>query len=336
MKRLTLACGDYDRTRALIDGTIRPLGIDLTVLPLEVEEIFFRMMRFAEFDAAELSFGSYLVSLGRAAADGDLDRGRRFVAVPAFPSRAFRHSGIYVNRERGIAAPEDLRGATVGVAEYQLTANIWIRGILQDEHGVEVESVRYRTGGLHTPGRTEKHRIELPDAIDIAPIPDGETLSDLLARGELDAIYSPRTPRCFAEAHPAVGRLFADFPAVEAEYFRRTGIFPVMHLVALRTDVYRRDRWLARSLLDAFGAARAAARRGMAETAALRYMLPWLVAELQRTEEVLGPDYWTYGLSGNEAAISTLVRYTHEQHLIPRRFGAEELFAPETLEVTVV
>jgi 4,5-dihydroxyphthalate decarboxylase len=327
--RLTLACGDYDRTRALHDGTIVPEGIDLVCLRLPVEDIFFRMARFAEFDAAEMSLSSYLISMTETGPG-------RFVAIPAFLSRSFRHGGIYVNQASGIASPADLVGRTVGLAEYQLTANVWIRGLLAEHHGVPVDSVRYRTGGLHTPGRAEKMRIQLPAGIDIAPIPRGRTLSDMLAIGELDAVYSPRTPQCFHAGSTAVRRLFGDVRAAEADYYRCTGIFPIMHVVVLRRDVYEANRWAARSLYRALVAARDEAWRGMDDTAALRYMLPWLVAEIEATREILGDNYWSYGLTGNEKTLATLIGYSHAQGLARRAFAPAELFAPETLEETIV
>ena len=326
---LTLACGDYDRTRPLIDGTVRPLGIDLTCLPMTIEEIFFRMARFREFDAAEMSLSSYLISL---AARPEAP----FVAIPAFLSRSFRHSGIYVNTASGIREPPDLIGRTIGVAEYQLTANVWIRGILADWYGVPASSVRYRTGGLHRPGRPEKLPVSLPGDIDISPAGPGETLSDLLATGGIDALYTPRTPRCFAQGHPAVGRLFPAYREAEAAYWRETGIFPVMHVVVLRTDVYQRNRWIARSLMDALAQARASALSGLDETASLRYMLPWLADDVASAQRVLGSDYWTYGLAGNEETLATITRYAFEQGLIPEPYRPLDLFAPETLEDTVI
>lgn len=329
MLQLTLACGDYDRTRPLIDGTVRPLGIDLTCLPLTVEEIFFRMARFREFDAAEMSLSSYLISLTAGPQ-------APFIAIPAFLSRSFRHSGIYVHTPSGIRQPGDLAGKTVGVAEYQLTANVWIRGILAERHGVPVSAVRYLTGGLHQPGRPEKLPITLPDDIDISPAGPGETLSDLLAAGTIDALYSPRTPRCFAQRHPAVSRLFPDFRQAEVAYWRETGIFPIMHVVAIRADIYRANRWIARSLMDSFGAARAIALSGLAETASLRYMLPWLPDDVAHVQSVLGNDYWSYGLAGNEKALGAIIRYSWEQGLIPARCDPRELFAPETLEDTII
>jgi 4,5-dihydroxyphthalate decarboxylase len=329
MLRLSLACGDYDRTRPLVDGRVRPLGLDLTCLPMTIEEIFFRMARFREFDAAEMSLGSFLVSLSAG-------EEAPFVAIPVFPSRSFRHSGIYVHAGSGIERPEQLVGRTVGVAEYQLTANVWIRGILAEHHGVPVGSVRYRTGGLHEPGRPEKLAVSLPADVDVAPIGPGRTLSDMLASGEIDALYTPRTPRSFAEGHPGVARLFPDFRAVESAYFRRTGIFPIMHVVVIRADVYRRDRWVARSLMEAFAEARRIALTGLDETASLRYMLPWLPDDVASVRAVLGDDYWTYGLDGNETALAAIARYAFEQGLTPRPYAPRELFVPEVLQDTVI
>lgn len=320
---LTLACWDYDRTQALADGRVRPEGVDLTYLTLPVEETFYRMMRYREFDVAELSLSSYVVSLCHDAP---------FVAIPVFPSRSFRHNGIYVNAAGGVEQPADLVGRVVGVAEYQLTANVWIRGILDQYHDVPVESVRYRTGGLHEPGRIEKAAVDLPPTVDIAPIPPGATLADLLARGEIDAIYTPRSPRPFAERDPRVRRLFTDPRAAEEAYFRSTGIFPIMHVIALRRDVYERHRWLARSLYKAFVQAKALATERLAETAAPLSMVPWSYTEYDGARDLMGEDFWPYGLPANERTLATFLRYSHAQGLADRLLRPDELFAPETLD----
>jgi 4,5-dihydroxyphthalate decarboxylase len=324
---ITLACDRYDRTEALRDGRVRPAGVDLTYLPQEVEETFFRMTRFREFDAAEMSLSSYVIGL---------TRDRPFVALPVFPSRLFRHSGIYVSEASGITEPADLAGKRVGLAEYQLTANVWIRGILADEHGVPVESVTYRTGGLHQPGRSEKLKVQPPPEVDIQPIAADQTLDAMLASGDLDALYTPRTPHSFTRGDAGVRRLFAPAGPAEEAYFRHTGIFPIMHVVVLRRDVYERNRWLARSLYDAFSQAKELCEEGMAETAAARYMLPWLHDEIARTKAVLGEDYWPYGLAKNGDVLRTFLRYSFEQGLAARHLEPEELFAEETLESTIV
>ena len=324
---LTLACWDYDRTLPLATGDVRPDGIDLTYLNLPVEETFFRMARFREFDAAELSLSSYVISLGQDAP---------FVAIPVFPSRSFRHNGIYVHAGSGISEPADLAGRIVGVPEYQLTAAVWIRGILAEHYGIAVESVRYRTGGLHRPGRTDKIRHAAPPGVQIEPIPPGATLDGMLAEGALDALYSPRTPRLFAAGDPRVRRLFADPRTEEERYFTTTGIFPIMHVVALRRDLYERRPWLAQSLYKAFEQARAATAARMTETAAPRYMLPWLYADIERTQALMGPDFWPYGLAANESTLRTFLRYSHQQHLAGKLMEPADLFAPETCETHVV
>ncbi|HEY1575246.1 MAG TPA: ABC transporter substrate-binding protein [Pseudonocardiaceae bacterium] len=320
---LTLACWDYDRTQALADGRVRPEGVDLTYLTLPVEETFYRMMRHHEFDVAELSLSSYVVSLCHDAP---------FVAIPVFPSRSFRHNGIYVHADGGVDRPEDLVGKVIGVAEYQLTANVWIRGIIDERHGVPVESVRYRTGGLHEPGRIEKAAVDLPPTIDIAPIEPGTTLAELLVRGEIDAIYTPRSPRPFLDRDPRVRRLFADPRAAEEDYYRATGVFPIMHVIALRRDVYERRPWLAQSLYKAFTRAKAVATERLAETAAPLSMVPWSYTEFDRARDLMGDDFWPYGLPANEHTLATFLRYSHAQGLADRLLRPDELFAAETLD----
>jgi 4,5-dihydroxyphthalate decarboxylase len=323
---VTLACWDYDRTQALADGRIRPEGVDLTWLSLPVEETFYRMVRHREFDAAEMSLSTYVISL---------DREAPFVAIPVFPSRAFRHNGVYVRAGSGVEAPGDLVGRLVGVPEYQVTAAVWIRGILAEHHGVPVDSVRYRTGGLYEPGRVEKTPLELP-GLDIRPIGAGETLSELLLTGGIDALHSPRAPRPFLDGDRRVRWLFDDPPAEEEAYYRRTGIFPIMHVVVLRRELYERHRWLAGSLYKAFVAAKAVAERRLAETAAPYSMVPWSYAALDRARSLMGDDFWPYGLAANEAGLRTFLAYSHAQGLVGRLREPAELFAPETLDSYVI
>jgi 4,5-dihydroxyphthalate decarboxylase len=322
--RLTLACWNYDRTRALVDGRVRPDGIDLNYLSLPVEETFFRMLRHREFDAAEMSLSSYVLSLFQPEPP--------FVAIPVFPSRFFRHSCIYVNAASGIMGPADLVGKRVGTPEYQMTAAVWIRGILSDEHGVPATSVRYFSGGEEEPGRPEKLPLDLPPAFRVERIGPQQTLSSMLAAGEIDALYTARMPSSFRSAGGSVKRLFEDFPMVERDYFRRTGIFPIMHTVVVRRDVYTRDPWIAQSLYKAFCAAQRDAYADLAETAALKTMLPWLTAHLEDTRREMGADFWPYGVEPNRRTLETFLRYSHEQGLAKRPLDPGSLFAPETLE----
>jgi len=321
---LTLACWNYDRTRALADGRVRPDGIDLNCLSLPVEETFFRMARHREFDVAEMSLSSYVVSLFAPDAP--------FVAIPVFPSRSFRHSCIYVHGASGIREPKDLRGRRIGSPEYQLTACVWIRGTLADDYGVPVASATYVVGGQEQGGRTEKLPLDLPEDLRVERIGAHETLSSMLATGAIDALYTPRMPSAFRSGDRRVERLFKDFPTVERDYFRRTRIFPIMHVVAIRRDVYERNRWIAQSLCKAFSEAQQDTYADLSETAALKTMLPWLTAHVEETRREMGDDFWPYGLERNRQALSTFLRYSHEQGLSKRLLEPEELFAPETLE----
>jgi 4,5-dihydroxyphthalate decarboxylase len=326
---ITLACWDYDRTRALADGRVRPEGVDLTYLNLPVEETFFRMLRHREFEASEMSLGSYVTHVGRTAEP-------ELVAIPVFPSRAFRHHGIYVRGDSAVTDPAQLAGGVVGVPEYQLTANVWIRGILADRHGLPVDAVRYRTGGMHEPGRIEKQVLDLPPGIEVQPIPRDATLLEMLLAGEIDALYAPRTPRPMLTGETTVRRLFADPRAEEERYAADTGLFPIMHTLVLRRDVYAARPWLARSLYSAFERAKALTEARMGEVAANPYMVPWLTDELERTRALLGHDFWPYGLDANRPTLDVFLRYAHEQGLTPRRLAPEELFVPETHESYVV
>jgi len=324
---LTLACGPYDRTQALVDGRVRIDGVDLRHVHLEPEEIFFRMLNHGEFDVAEMSLATYLLTH---LADGP------FVAIPVFPSRMFRHTSAYVNAAAGIDSPAALAGRSVGVAEYQLTANVWIRGILAEHHGLPVASVSYRTGGLNTPGRHEKFSLKLPPEIDIAPVPEGRTLSAMLAEGELDALYTPRAPDSFGDGTGPVRRLFADTRAEEERYFAGTGIFPIMHVIVLHRRVYESNRWIARELLKAFERSKRLAFERLARTVALSVSLPWVREEYERAVATMGADYWAYGIEPNRAVISTFVRYAREQGMVARSPEVEDLFAPETAEQFII
>ena len=322
--RLSLGCWDYDRTQALMDGRVQAEGIDLNALNMPVEETFFRMLRHREFDVAEMSLSSYAVSLSNPQ--------RPFVAIPIFPSRFFRHSCIYVNADAGIREPKDLIGKRVGTPEYQMTAPVWIRGILSEHYGVPVDSVTYCTGGEEEPGRPEKLKLNLPPRIRVEPIGPTQTLSTMLEKGEIDALYTARMPSSFRKGSGRVRRLFENHVDIERQYFRDTGIFPIMHTVAIRREVYEQNRWVAQSLTKAFAEAQRLTYQGLQETAALKAMLPWLTAHLDDTRREMGDDFWPYGLTPNRKALGTFLRYHHEQGLSPRLLACDELFAPESLE----
>ena len=323
---LTIGCWDYDRVQPLMDGRVRPSGIDVTFLNMIVEETFFRMLRNKEFDVSELSMSSYVVSLFKP--------DRPFVAIPVFPSRFFRHSCIYVNANAGITKPSDLIGKRIGTPEYQMTAPVWIRGILDEHYGVPVDSVTYVTGGEESPNRDEKLKLDLPPNIRVERIGPDQTLAQMLATGEIDALHTARKPSTFDGV--TVKRLFEDFVPVEQAYWRETGIFPIMHVIAIRREVYEANRWVAMNLFQAFREAQKLTYEGLQETAALKGMLPWFNAHVEETFAMMGPDFWPYGVERNRQTLETFLRYHHGSGLSPRLLSVDEMFAPETMEEFVI
>ncbi|GAX90379.1 4,5-dihydroxyphthalate decarboxylase [Effusibacillus lacus] len=326
--RLSFGCWDYDRIRPLTDGTVPVKGIELNWLNMQVEETFWRMMRHQEFDVSELSLSSYLIAK---------DRGfPKFTAIPVFMSRSFRHSGIYINVNSGIKEPFDLRGKRVGIPEYQLTACLWIRGILQHEYGVRPSDMWWFTGGEETPGRIEKVALRLPPEINIQSIAPDQTLNEMLESGQLDVLIAPRAPSCFLKGSPNVKRLFPDYVSVEKEYYRKTGIFPIMHIVAIKDEILERDPWVAVNLYQAFVEAKQRVYDGFNQTAALKVTLPWLLAELEKTKQLMGNDFWPYGVKQNRQTLEAAISYSHEQGLVSRKLEVEDLFAKTTLEEFVI
>lgn len=321
--RLTMACWDYDRTRALADGSVRAQGIDINYLNLHVEETFFRMLRHREFDIAEMSLSSYAVSAAR--------DDPPFIAIPVFPSRFFRHSCIFVSSKSGIREPKGLLGKRVGTPEYQMTAPVWIRGILHDEYGVDPAGVEYFTGGEEEPGRDEKLKLDLPPKFKVRRIGASQVLAQMLAEGEIDALHTARIPSTFQSRPDTVRRLFENYVDVERAYYRKTKIFPIMHTVAIRRDVYRNNPWIAGSLFKAFVEAKRRVYENLYTTSALTTMLPWQIAQVEDVRREMGDDWWPYGFEVNRHVLETFLRYHHEQGLSKRRLQPEELFAPETL-----
>ncbi len=318
--KLTLACNDYDRCRALIDGRVKPEGIDLDICLLKPRELFPRMLDRQEFDAAELSLSSYASLVARNESP--------FVAIPVPLSKLFRHSCMYIRTGAGIRTPQDLKGKRVGTTQYGATASITIKGLLADEYGVKPEDMRWFVGGLNTPTEKPLIPLHLPKNVQLEFLPAGETLENMLARGEIDALFSIYFPKLFLDGSPKIARLFANFKEVEADYYRRTKILPIMHTVVIRKDIYREHSWVAGSLYRAFVQARDFAIEPYYDTDALLVSLPWLIDHIEEARRVFGEDYWAYGLEPNRPAWEALCRYVYEQGLAPRLVKAEELFVP--------
>jgi 4,5-dihydroxyphthalate decarboxylase len=285
------------------------------------EDLFARALRRQEFDVTELSLSSYLVVLARASSP--------YIAVPVFPSRVFRHSAVYVRTDRGIDRPEDLAGKTVGVPEFQQTAALWVRGILADRHGVAPSDIRWRSGGLEQPGDGERIEIHVREGIDLRPIEPESTLSEMLAEGRLDGLVSPRPPSCFGQGHPMVRRLWPGHREEERRYYRETGLFPIMHVVAVRRDLSERHPWLAPSVFDAFSEAKRLAIWELEQINFLRVTLPWV--DLDEVRDLMGRDFWAYGLEANRAELEAVTRWSFEEGLAGRRLEPSELFHPSTV-----
>jgi 4,5-dihydroxyphthalate decarboxylase len=319
---LSIAVGDYDRIRPLVDGEVQIDGVDPVFMLLEPEEIFFRAFRNVEFDICELSMSSFTLRTAR----GD----NPYVGVPVFTSRAFRHNAITVRTDR-IRSPSDLAGKRIGVPEYQLTACVWARALLED-HGVRLSEVTWVRGGLEETGRVEKIALNLPAAIRLEDASGDRSLSDMLADGELDGIVSPRAPSCQLRGAPNIGLLFPDSEAAAREYYSRTGIFPIMHLLGVRRTLAEDHPWLPAAALKAFTKAKDCALTKLADNSAPKVTLPFLEERLAAARAFMGEDFWAYGLEPNRRVIEAFLSHHHSQGLSPRRLKPEDLFVASTWE----
>jgi hypothetical protein len=326
--KLKLACWTYDRTRALFDGSVKPDGIALDFeSPRQVGQIMERMVRDRAYDVAEIGWTYYLRTLELSSAP--------FIAIPVFPNRIFRHASIFVSRASGITKPQDLAGRKVGeLHRYGHDAGIWAKGVLQEEYGVTAQSMTHYVGGLDGAHERDWAPFAPPPDLNIHQLGHGQTLDAMLVSGEIDALFTAWVPPSFAKGSDKVARLFPDYEAVERDYFRRTRIFPMMHTVVIRRDVYEQNRWIARSLMQAFETAKAHAieQYRMAESFfGAPFMVPWLPALLEENRALMGDEAWAYGVAPNRKTIETYLRYHAEQGLSQRTWKIEELFAPECL-----
>ncbi len=318
--KLTLACWDYDRTRPLMDGRVKPEGIDLDIQVLRPRQTFQRMLDDQEFHVSEMSLASYTSLIGR----GDCP----FVAIPVALSKIFRHSCIYVRKGAGINKPEDLKGKRVGTSQFSATAVVFMRGMLQHDFGVAPSDMHWFMGGLNTFVEKPLIPLDLPSNLKLEFLGAGQTLEGMFAAGELDALLSVYIPSLFLNGSPDISRLFPNYKDVERDYYRRTRIFPIMHTVVLRKDVHRQHPWAARNLYKAFCEAKSLAVDGLYDTDALRVALPWLLSHVEEYWDVFGKDFWAYGLEANRPTFEAIGRYVHEQGISPRVVSAEELFLP--------
>ncbi len=325
--QLSIAMGDYDRTRALYDGRVQIDGVDPVYMLLAPEEMFFRAFRHAEFDIAELSLSSFTVKAAKDACG--------YVAIPVFLSRAFRHTSIYVRTDR-IRTPADLKGRRIGLPEYQLTANVWARALLEDDHGIKPSDVTWVQGGIEEPGRPEKIDLALPDDVRLEHAPADTTISDMIDRGEIDGFIGPRPPSGRAARNPDVGWLFRDPTAAAKDYYSRTGVFPIMHVVGIRKTLVQSHPWLPAAVMKAFVQAKQHALARLSDTSATKVTLPFVEEQLKAARDFMGDDFWSYGAEANRATLETFFRQHHRQGLSERLLDVDEFFHPSTYETAKI
>lgn len=320
---LSVAIGDYDRNRPLIDGAVQIDGVDPVFMKLCPEEIFFRAFRSLDFDICELSLSSFTLKTALGACP--------YVGIPAFVSRMFRHNSVYVRTDR-IKKPEDLKGKKVGVPEYQLTANVWARAVLQDDFGVKPSDIHWIRGGIEHAGRPEKINFTLPSAVRMDDAPEGTTISELLDKGEIDGFMAPRAPSAAALKNRDIGWLFRDPVVAAKDYFQRTGIFPIMHLIGVRRTLAEKHPWLPAAVLKAFEQSKTVALDHLTDVSASKATLPFLEERVKEARALMGEDFWPYGVAANRKALEAFLRHHHAQGISPRLVAVEELFHPATYE----
>lgn len=320
--RLSIALDYYDHVADLVNGRVPIAGIEPTFLQIHPpSQIFFRFLNFREFDVSEISLAKYAALRSQ----GDLS----LIAIPVFTSRVPRHSAIYVRSDGGVSSPRDLAGRRVGVPEWSQTAIVYVRGLLQHDHDLALEEIDWVQAGIDDPGRVEKVEIALPSGIRLRRVPE-RSLGEMLVDGEIDALIAPNPPRCFRDGDVRVRRLFEDYVALEKQSVATTGVFPIMHLVALRSEIFDRDPWIARSLFDAFDEAKRNSVERMRRVAS-HVPLPWSYEAAREAEALLGRDFFPYGLEPNRRTLEAFLQYAHEQGVTAKRLAPEELFPPAVL-----
>ena len=318
--KLSVGCGPYDRTEALRSGIVQPEGIDLTYVPIKSPpEVFARMVKHNAFDFSEMSTSMYLTLRAK--------NEFPFIALPVFPSRVFRHGFIFINKKSGIKSPRDLEGKKVGVPEYRQTAAIWIRGILQHEYGVDMDTIHWYEGGANVPREPDVLDLRPDREIDIQFIGPEKSLNDMLAAGEIDAMIGARKPNSL-DTSDDVGRLFPNYRDEEKAYFKKTGIFPIMHTLVINEELYKNQPWVAESVYKAFVEAKALCLEEMRFSGTMRYALPWLFADIDEMDDVFGGDPFAYGLEQNRPTLEALITYLHDQKFLAEKVAIENMFVP--------
>lgn len=318
--RLSLAISDYEHTRDLVHGVVKPMGIELTGLVYEVEEIFYRFTMNREWDVSELSMGKYVAL--KSQDDPSL------TAIPVFPSRFFRQSSLYVRADSPLTKPADMAGKRIGIPEWAQTASIYTRGWIEHDVGIPLSDIEWIQAGVNDPGRAEKVSLNLPDGVRYSARPDS-SLTEMLLCGEIDIAMTARSPRPYELRDGTIRHMFPDWREIEAKYYKDTGIFPIMHVMALKSATYNRDPWVAMELLKAFELAKERSLKRVLNYSASRIPIPWGYALAEDAVEEFGHDYFPYGVEDNRQTLEAYLAYAFEQGVCARPLTVEELFPPE-------
>ena len=324
MLNLAFACHDYDHVRDLFEPGVITEGLQLTHLKLPVEEIFFRFIKFGEFEVSEHSFAKYVSLRSKGQAKG--------VAIPVFPSRVFRHSAIYTRSDSAVRSPMDLEGKRVGIPEWGQTAGVYVRGALSDQFGVDLSTIEWVQSGVHQPGRSEKVKFNLPDWVRLRP-DTKNNLNDLLLSGSVDAVITAHPIQSFKDRDSRVKRMFEDPRSIEMEYFQKTNCFPIMHTIVIRNDILEASPWVAQTMYKGLDTARRRCVNRLLDATASAAPMPWIFSAMEDSRAIFGShDLWSYGMEENRSTIETFARYCFDQGLTDRLMSPEELFHPNSLE----
>lgn len=317
---LTIAISEYEHVGDFLEGHVSAEGIDITRLKHVHEEIFFRFLKYREWDVSEVSFAKYVSLVSQ--------EDKSLIAIPVFPSRIFRLSSFYVHSNGGIHKPEDLAGKKIGIPEWAQTASVYTRGYLSGRIGIPLQDIEWFQAGVNEPGRTEKVSLNLPEGVRYTQVKD-RSLTDLLLSKDVDAVLSARPPQHFLNGNPEIVRLFENFQAEEVNYWQETGIFPIMHVVVIRAEVYQKYPWIAMNLFKAFQEAKENSISRMLDISSSRVPIPWGHVYAQRAVDMFGKDYWPYGIEANRNTLETFLKFAYDQGVCHRLLAPEELFAKE-------
>jgi 4,5-dihydroxyphthalate decarboxylase len=323
---------NFDRTKALIGGRVKVEGCDMQFTEAGIGDINTNKLSGSQtYDVTEIGLHPFMLAWAN-------DGFRDYLLLPIFPLRLFRHKSVFIRTDRGIKKPEDLKGKKIVTSGYSSTSLTWIRGIFQEEYGLKPEDMQWivsqKDSSAKDAGNVSKFENIFPKGVSVQMGPKGKDESELLASGEADATFHAAEPKAYIEGHPKVGRLFPDYRATERAFFSKTGIFPIMHIVAIRKSLAKKNPWLVEAVFKAYSESKKMAYHYLANAAWAYDMLPWIAQEFAETRALMGDNYYSYGIKPNRKILESLFRYSYQQGMCKQELKIEELFEPASLELT--